>query len=446
MTLSAGTGSDPAAPGSQPSSGLLRNPTFVAALVVAVVVALGFGLVIPVLPLFARSFGVGLFAVTLVVSVFAGVRLVSNVYAGVLADRFGTARVLATGAFIVALSSLLTAGAPTFWALVVLRGFGGLGSAMFMNSLMALLVRTVAPHQRGRAMGLLQGSFLFGIAVGPGVGGLLAEPLGLRWPFVIYAGACAVAGAVALSLLGRAEAGEASRRGAASVEVASGADEEPVLAAPAPASPRGVVALARTAREFSRDSAFLAALVMMIASRWSAAGVRFSLIPVFGQEQIGASPRIVGLALTIAAVTHLLLVYPAGKIVDTAGRRALGAPAYLLFAVIATGVAFATSVPAFLVMMGLYGMGTGLTAVTPPAVVADVVPPEQAGLGVGILNTASDVGSVLGPLISGALAQAFGYGWGFGSAGLMLALAALAALRMRETLPSRVAASAPGLH
>jgi MFS transporter, DHA1 family, multidrug resistance protein len=414
-------------------AGLLRDPTFLTALVVAVVVALGFGLVIPVLPLFARDFGVGLFAVTVVVSVFAGVRLLSNVYAGALADRFGTGRTMAWGAFIVAVSSLLTAAAPTYVALVLLRGFGGFGSALFMNSLMALIVRTVAPDQRGRAMGILQGAFLFGIAVGPGVGGVLAEPLGLRWPFVIYAVACAVAGVVALAMLGGSDR---SAAGGQAVQVAAGADEEPVLAERSAGGPRGVRALVATTRTLCADQAFVAALVMMVASRWSAAGVRFSLIPVFAREEVGATPRIIGLALVIAALTHLALVYPAGRIIDTAGRRALGAPAYLVFGVIATVVAFATSVPAFLILMGLYGVGTGLTAVTPPAIVADVVPKEQAGLGVGILNTAGDLGSVLGPLVSGALAQAFGYTWGFGAAGALLVVGGLVAVRMRETLPS----------
>ncbi|MDP8969567.1 MAG: MFS transporter, partial [Actinomycetota bacterium] len=59
------------------------------------------------------------------------------------------------------------------------------------------------------------------------------------------------------------------------------------------------------------------------------------------------------------------------------------------------------------------------------------------GVAVGVLNTAGDLGSVAGPLVSGWLAQQYGYLWGFGASGALLAVGGLIALTMRETLPSR---------
>jgi MFS transporter, DHA1 family, multidrug resistance protein len=413
-----------------PQRSLFRDPTFLVTLVIAVVVALGFGLVVPVLPLFVRAFDVGLFAVTAVVAVFAGVRLVSSIYTGVLADRIGSSKAVGYGAIIVAFSSLGVALAPSYWVVLTVRGIGGFGSALFFNALLTQVVRIVAPDQRGRAVGALQGAFLLGIAFGPSVGGVLAEPLGLRWPFAIYAVFCAAAGVVALRFL---------RGGPATAE-----DPEPTVGAetlaeagPTAAKPQGIMATLRLTRQFCADRAFVAALIMMAASRWAGAGVRFSLIPVFGAEVVGASKAVVGAALTLAAVTHLLVLWPTGKIADTVGRKALGGPAYLVFAVVAVLLGFATSVPAFLAVMAAYGIATGLTSVTPPAVVADVVPVERTGVGVGVLNTAGDLGSVLGPLVSGWLAQQYGYGWGFGISGALLAAGGIAALTMRETLPGR---------
>lgn len=414
-------------------SALLSDPAFVVALVIAVVVALGFGLVVPVLPLFVREFGVGLFAVTSVVSAFAGVRLLSSIYTGALADRIGSRRAVGYGALIVALSTLAVAGSRSFWMVLVLRGIGGFGSALFFNALLALVVRTVPADSRGRAVGLLQGAFLFGIAFGPSVGGALAEPLGLRWPFVIYAVFCAAAGIVALRFLPEgARAGVSDDPGAAVGDSGEG---------PTATKPQGLAATWRLARDLCRDPAFTAALVMMGASRWAATGVRFSLVPVFGAEVVGASGLVVGVALTLASVTHLLVLWPTGRVADTFGRRTLAAPAYLLFAGVTASLVFATTVPAFLAVLALYGVGTGLTSVTPPAVVGDVVPPERTGVGVGVLNTAGDLGSVLGPLLSGVLAEQLGYGWGFGASAALLAVGAGAALRMRETLPSRAAAA-----
>ena len=410
---------------------LLRDRTYVVTLVIAVVVALGFGLVVPVLPLFVRQFDVGLFAVTGVVSAFAGVRLLSSIYTGALADRIGSHRAVGYGAIIVAVSSLGVALAQNYPTVLIVRGLGGFGSALFFNALLTQVVRIVPPDQRGRAVGGLQGAFLFGIAFGPSVGGYLAEPLGLRWPFAIYGVFCGAAGFVALRFLRGGDAPAA-------------AEPEPLLdaealgdAGPAARKPQGVGVTWRLTREFCKDRAFVAALVMMAASRWAATGVRFSLIPLFGEEVVGASTLLVGNALTLAAVAHLLVLWPTGRVVDTLGRRALGAPAYLLYAVVAGALMFATTVPAFLIVMALYGVGTGLTSVTPPAIVADVVPLERTGVGVGVLNTAGDLGSVVGPLVSGWLAQSYGYGWGFGASAVLLAAGAVAALSMRETLPSR---------
>jgi MFS family permease len=427
-----------------PPPSLLRDPAYVVALVVAVVVALGFGLVVPVLPLFAlvvpvlplfaRDFGVGLFAVTGIVSAFAGVRLVSNLYTGGLADRFGSRNAIGWGALIVAGSSLLAATAGSYWQLLVYRGVGGFGSALFFNALLTHVVGLVGPERRGRAVGGLQGAFLFGISFGPTVGGFLAEPLGLRWPFVIYGIFCGAAGLVALAFLPRSVGGDPEH-----VDAAEGADGEPVAAAPE-ARPRGVVALLRVARELCADRTFVAALVMMAASRWAATGVRFSLVPVFGVEEVGATTLVMSFALTLAALTHLAVVYPAGKIADTLGRRRLSVAAYLGFAVVAAVLAWAGTVTAFLVVMALYGLATGFSSVTPPAIVGDVVPKSRTGVSIGVLNTAGDAGSVLGPLVSGFLADQVGYGAGFGASAVLLLVAAVVAARMRETLPSRAVA------
>lgn len=411
---------------------LLADRTFVVALMIAVVVALGFGVVVPVLPLFARDFGVGLFEVTLVVSVFAGARLVSHIYAGALTDRIGMRTSICWGAGIVSVSSLLVAAAPNYVALLVFRGLGGVGSALFLNALLAFIVRAVPSGQRGRAVGALHGAFLFGISLGPSVGGLLAEPLGLRWPFVVYAAFCGASGLVAYLFLPRTD--ELPSGGG--TPVADDADGSVTD------QPRGFASIWRAARQLCTDRAFVAALTMMGASRWAATGLRFSLVPVFGAEEIGAGPFLVGLALTVAALTQLAVLWPAGKIADTLGRRRLAIPAYLGFAIVAVTFGMVGSVPAFFVVLALYGVGTGFTSVVPPAIAGDVVPAERSGLAMGVLNTAGDLGVVVGPLVSGLLADRVGYGWGFGVSAALLVVAALAAVRMRETLGSAAATAA----
>ncbi|MQA35319.1 MFS transporter, partial [Modestobacter roseus] len=168
--------------------------------IVAFVVALGFGIVAPAIPLFARSYGVGTTAIGFAVSAFAFFRFVSAFAGGSLVERIGERLVLAAGLVIVALTTGAAALAATYPVFVALRAAGGVGSAMFTVAALSLLLRTAPAAQRGRAAATYQGGFILGGIAGPGAGGFLAE-ISPRLPFFVYSGFLLVAGAVALVLL-----------------------------------------------------------------------------------------------------------------------------------------------------------------------------------------------------------------------------------------------------
>ncbi|KTR93863.1 hypothetical protein SA13R_05210, partial [Rothia kristinae] len=94
-------------------------------IVAAFVIAVGYGLVAPVLPQFAASFGVGAAASGAVISAFALMRVAGAPAAGPLVTRLGERAVYLWGLGIVAGSSLATAFAPSYPLLLVLRGIGG---------------------------------------------------------------------------------------------------------------------------------------------------------------------------------------------------------------------------------------------------------------------------------------------------------------------------------
>src|SRR5690606_8138231 len=135
-----------------------------------------------------------------VISAFALMRLVAASFVGKLVDRFGERVTLATGIGIVAVSTALTGLAQSYPEVLVLRGLGGVGSAMFSISAMSLLLATTAPTLRGRAVGFYQGGFLLGGMTGPAIGGFLAA-ISLRAPFFFYAATLLVAGVVGIVLL-----------------------------------------------------------------------------------------------------------------------------------------------------------------------------------------------------------------------------------------------------
>ena len=181
-----------ATPVTQPSAAV-RIPRELWVLVAAAfVIALGFGLILPVLPQFAQSFGVGATASSIVVSAFAFFRLLFAPAGGRLIARFGERPIYLAGLVIVAISTGATAFAHTYWQLLVYRGLGGIGSVMFTVSAVALIVRLAPPSIRARISSVYASAFLFGGILGPVAGGLLGN-LGLRVPFLVYSVALLVA-------------------------------------------------------------------------------------------------------------------------------------------------------------------------------------------------------------------------------------------------------------
>ena len=379
----------------------------------AFVIALGFGLVAPVLPQFALSFDVGVTASSVIVSAFAFTRLIFAPAGGVLLEKLGERPVYIAGLLIVALSTAACAFAQSYWQLLVFRGLGGIGSTMFTISAMALIIRLAPPEVRGRVSSAYASSFLLGNIGGPLLGGLLAG-FGLRVPFLVYAGALVVAaGVVFLRLKDARPAAQTPETKAAAL---------PVL----------------TVREALRDSAYRGALVSSFANGWSSFGVRNALVPLFAAAALSAGPEIAGISLTaFAAGTAVVLTF-SGRLADSWGRRPLLLIGLAVNAVATALIGFSSSVPEFLVISVIAGMGTGLLNPAQQAAVGDIIGNGRSGGKVlATFQMASDTGAIAGPVLAGMLADSLGYSWAFGVTGGIVAMAFVAWLAARETLPAR---------
>jgi len=376
----------------------------------ALLIALGYGLVAPVLPQLARSFDVSVAAASFVVSAFSLCRLLFAPAGGALIARLGERRIYMSGLLIVALSSVATALAQDYVQLLVFRGLGGIGSTMFTVSAMGLIVRLAPPTARGRASSLYATAFLLGNIGGPVVGGLLAE-LGLRVPFVVYAVALVLAAGVVWRLLP-----ETGGRGAARTGEASAAP--PMLFG-----------------EALRDSAFRAALVSGFANGWSNFGVRVALLPLFAAAALDAGPWAAGAALAVFAVGNALALNIAGRQADVRGRRPLVIAGLLVNGVFTAVLGLSGDIVVVLAVSALAGVGAGLLNPAQQATVADVVGNERSGGKVlAGFQMAQDAGAILGPVLAGALADLYGYDVAFAVSGVITLLAGGAWLLARETL------------
>ena len=143
---------------------------------------LGFGSVVPVLALYARSFGVGQSAIGVAIGIYGLARFLVAVPSGQLADRLGRRVTLALGGLVTTAGNLLCAYAPTYAAFVGARFVAGAGAALVLTTGQIVLADITTPAHRGRTMAIYQGVFLFAVGVGPLPGGLLAERFGLQAP------------------------------------------------------------------------------------------------------------------------------------------------------------------------------------------------------------------------------------------------------------------------
>jgi MFS family permease len=379
--------------------------------VIAFVVALGFGIVAPAIPLFARSFGVGTTAVGLAVSAFAFFRFVSAFGGGSLVERFGERTVLSTGLAIVATTTGLAGLAGNFPLFLGLRALGGIGSAMFTVAALSLLLRVAPPSHRGRAAATWQGGFILGGIAGPAAGGLLAE-LSPRLPFFLYAGFLFVAGSVAMVLLRPSAATSGS-----GTAVPGGQDHD--------ADPVG---LGRALRQ----RAYIAALVANLGVGWMLFGVRNSLVPLYVTEELGRTVAWAGAGLLAGSLAQALGLLRSGRLADTWGRR----PTLVLGAALATASTAVLVLPPalwiFLVSMAVFGLGASFLASVPAALVADVSP-ARGGRVVAVFQMSADLGAIVGPLAAGWLTDVASYQVAFAvTTGVMAA-----GLATALTLPRR---------
>lgn len=163
-------------------------------------VAAGFAVIFPFLPLYVQALGsqTGLsleFWAGMVFSSQAATMMVASPIWGVVADRYGRKLMVERAMFGGSIIILLMAFARSAEELALLRAVQGLitGTVSAANALVA--AETPRPRA-GYAMGILQVGFWAGIAVGPLLGGLLADLFGFRMPFIITAGLLLLGGVI----------------------------------------------------------------------------------------------------------------------------------------------------------------------------------------------------------------------------------------------------------
>ena len=370
-----------------------------------IVIAMGYGVVSPILPTYARTFGVGIQAATFVITVFSLARLCFAPVSGLLVQRLGERRIYISGLLVAALSTAACGFAQTFWQLLIFRALNGVGSTMFFVSALGLMIHISPADARGRIAGMFTTSFLLGAVGGPVFGSLIAG-WGLAAPFLI----------VGVAQLGVTAALFYSLRGS-------------VLAAPAEV-PQSAV----TMREALRHRAYRSALFSNFATGWSAFGLRIALVPLFISVVMHRGVGIIGVALAAFAAGNALAVTPSGYLSDRIGRRMLLIVGLVASGVATIGLGVVSSLPAFVATAFVSGATTGIFMSPLQAAVADILGNQaRAGNPVAAVQMMTDLGAIVGSTAVGQIAQRLSFGWAFAISGIILLAAAVGWMLAPET-------------
>ena len=416
----------------------------------AFIVAIGFGIIAPVLPQFAHSFDLGVTATTIVVSSFAFFRLLTAPAGGRLVNKFGERPIYVVGLLIVAASTFAVAFAQSYEQLLIFRSLGGIGSTLFTVSAMALIVRIAPYNARARATGMYATAFLVGNIAGPVVGGLMAG-LGMRVPFLIYGTGLVIAALVVHIKLttGRNDEVEgpdpqdAHETAGVGSDGAADGSVSPQAAEAVTAKERPDPLLPMRFREAWAFKSYRAALVGAMANGWGAMGVRTAVYPLFAIYALQADAVAAGWALALFAAGTALSVNTLGRAADVYGRKPFIIAGLLVLGVSTILVGLWQSFPVFLILSVIAGIGAGIVNAPQQAVIADIIGPDRAGGKVlSRYQMGMDVGAIFGPIVSGWLADAYGYGAAFAAAGAVVVFAGIQWFFAEETMPGHKKADA----
>ncbi len=370
---------------------------------------LGFGIVVPLLPLYARHLGVGPASVGLLLAAFSAAQFVCAPLLGRLSDRVGRKPVLIVSLVGTAGASLLTGVAGSLWLLMVARVLDGASGASVAVA-QASAADLVGPADRTRVFGLLGAAYGVGFVIGPAIGGLAALG-GTRLPFFVAAGIAGVNAVVALRRL----------------------PETRPQPAPAQAARRGG-RIPGGLRPALRAIAGPVICTSLLVAAFSAFEATFAL---FGQRRLGFGLAAIGAVFTmvgvVAAVVQGGLAHRVAARVGDAGCLRVGLVAEGL------GLALLPSVhtrAALVLPLVLVTAGQSLSTPALGALVTARVGNDRRGAALGAQQGFSALARIVGPAAGGLSFALLGGGAPFVGGALVIAGALVFSLVMRGGAPS----------
>ena len=377
--------------------------------------SMGQGLLIPVLPIFARdTFQSGDLLIGFLIAARHFGTMGFDVPAGLLVGRFGLNRTMFAGVVLFGISAIFAGLSGNFSLLLFSRLLAGASFALWSISRHAYIASVIPNENRGKALSLFGGLGRIATIIGPLIGGILAQFVSIRAPFFFQA---FIAGLTLILIT------TTSRN----LEFNDKKSNEGYL-----------IDLRNTF--IDNRNAYLTAGMAAVALQFLRVS-REIVIPLWG-DNIGLRKDEIGYITTLSFAVDSLMFPIAGFIMDKFGRRYTGIPAFIIlgFSLVLIGTVdnplmFLTSYSTLILSAIMSGIGNGISSGLVLTIGSDLSPPNNRGGFLGIWRLISDGGGAAGPTVMGIIANSYSLATASFSSGF-IAITGIIFLRffVKETL------------
>lgn len=384
------------------------NETLIILCIEGAIMMLGMGLASPILPLYARDFGLNITMVGFIITIFAAARAVMDIPSGRISDVFGRRPTLIAGPVLLSAGSFGCGLATEFWQLLICRAMQGAGSGLFNTASMVMLADISTASNRGSNMSISQGCLWVGFGLGPFIGGFIGQYFGMRSVFYIYG---------VLSLL------SALWAYLRLPETRPSPDPD----AEVPNKINGhVTETVKQLKTLLVDANFMLICLVSLVVFMMSNGSRNQIFPLLASERLHIGAAEIGIALSIIAGINVIFMFISGHLSDNVGRKPLILLGCIFLSVSLIMIAFSYSYLFLVLSCVTMGIGTSMVGSIPAAYLADILTSENRSTGLSIFRALSDLGLMVGPVLLGWLADIAGYNFPLYAAAAVIALAATA--------------------
>jgi DHA1 family multidrug resistance protein-like MFS transporter len=352
---------------------------------------LGFGLVMPLLPLYASDFGATGIQLGLLTGSFAITRMITTFLGGWLADKVGRKTPVIVGLLAYSIVMTLYGFSRDVNQLILLRGLQGLVSGIVWPVINVMVADIALPEDRSKAMSLYEMALFLGRVIGPVLGGVLADVFTKAVPF-FFCGILAFLSMILVALnvqetfRNKGTIKKHQTKSKYTLNPNSGISTNNSFLSKMTPYPRTFLGLC------------IAGLIVSFSS-----SLIQPVLSVFAEEKLGISVAGVGVLFSVIAATMLITTLPIGTIADRRGRKPVFIFGKIVDAISTVLIILSGGFWPLLLVMMLRGFGRAASNPSITAMFSNIVPASRRGKGMGIFNVFRNIGLVIGSTIGGFL-------------------------------------------